>query len=122
MKLIKKISVLGTVYTISKVKDGEDAYITENNLGGYCDSIQHVIVLLDYNTLKSWDSETDLKKRTVEKQNLRHEVIHAFLNESGLKWNSLRSPGAWAQNEEMVDWFALQFPKICEVFRQLDCM
>ena len=41
----------------------------------------------------------------------RHEIIHAFLFESGLAENS-----AWAQNEEMVDFFAIQFPKLLKAF------
>ena len=37
----------------------------------------------------------------------RHEIIHAFLLESGLAECS-----DWAQNEEMVDWLARMGPKI----------
>lgn len=29
--------------------------------------------------------------------------------------------GAWAMNEEMVDWFAMQLPKIIKSFEQLGC-
>ena len=47
-----------------------------------------------------------------EKKNIRHEIVHAFLFESGLAENS-----EWAQNEEMVDWFACQAPKIYAAFR-----
>ncbi|MFD1464645.1 hypothetical protein ACFQ4L_00875 [Lapidilactobacillus mulanensis] len=42
----------------------------------------------------------------------RHELIHAFLCESGLAENS-----DWAQNEEVVDWIARQFPKLFETFK-----
>ena len=27
----------------------------------------------------------------------------------------------WAKNVEMVDWIAIQYPKIKKVFQQLDC-
>ena len=40
-------------------------------------------------------------------------MIHAFLHESGLAVNS-----DWAQNEEMVDWFALQAPKLFKAFKE----
>ena len=50
---------------------------------------------------------------------LRHEVLHAFLFESGLSETAGFS-GCWATNEEMVDWFAIQSPKIFEVFSELD--
>lgn len=43
-------------------------------------------------------------------------IIHAFLHESGLDVCS------WAHNEEMVDWLAIQFPKLYEAFLQADCI
>ena len=48
---------------------------------------------------------------------IRHEIVHAFLYESGLDVNSL-SGGAWAKNEEMVDWMAIQIPKILKAFQE----
>ena len=48
-----------------------------------------------------------------EQKNLRHEIIHAFLFESGLAENS-----EWAQNEEMVDWIAKQGPKLIKAWQE----
>ena len=45
--------------------------------------------------------------------------MHAFLNESGLSDSSNQYGGAWAKNEEMVDWFAIQSPKIFKVYSEL---
>ena len=42
---------------------------------------------------------------------LKHEIIHAFLFESGLSVNS-NNVLSWATNEEMIDFFALQYDKI----------
>ena len=42
---------------------------------------------------------------------LRHEIIHAFLFESGLHSCS-NDIKCWALNEEMIDFFALQYEKI----------
>lgn len=56
------------------------------------------------------------------KKVLRHELMHAFLNESGLSANSTVPDCAWAKNEEMVDWFAIQSPKIFKVFSEAGCM
>lgn len=53
---------------------------------------------------------------------LRHEIIHAFLYESGLSCNSYNTDYGWAECEEMVDWFAIQSPKIFEVFKKLDLL
>ena len=46
----------------------------------------------------------------------RHELIHAFLYESGLDACS------WANNEEMVDWIAIQFPKLFKAFQEVGCL
>ena len=52
---------------------------------------------------------------------LRHEIIHAFLFESGLECNSLKTYN-WAENEEMVDWFAIQSPKIFILYKELNIL
>lgn len=52
---------------------------------------------------------------------LRHEITHAFLYESGL-WNNSGSAETWATNETIVDWFAIQSPKIFKVFKELGCL
>ena len=66
----------------------------------------------------SEDDPTCKKNLAVQiRKNKRHEIIHAFLFESGLAENS-----SWAQNEEMVDFFAIQFPKLVEAFKEADAM
>nr|DAY44642.1 MAG TPA: hypothetical protein [Caudoviricetes sp.] len=45
-------------------------------------------------------------------------IRHGGFNfESGLAENS-----EWAQNEEMVDFFAIQFPKLMEAFKNADAI
>jgi hypothetical protein len=41
--------------------------------------------------------------------------------ESGLDGNG-NSCDCWELNEEMVDWFAIQSPKIFKVFKELNIM
>lgn len=50
---------------------------------------------------------------------LRHEIIHAYLIESGLNENA-NSVEHWSINEEMVDWFALQAEKIFKTYKELN--
>ena len=45
-------------------------------------------------------------------------MIHAFMFESGLDCNSNNVEG-WARNEEMVDWMAIQMPKIMDVYESV---
>ena len=117
----KSIDILGTRYAIRKVAVGQDKDMDRLHYGGYCDGTAKEIVLLDLKTLPDWADDPRESIERKERETLRHEVIHAFLNESGLGWNSLPVEHAWAKNEEMVDWIAIQFPKIHNVFVKLGC-
>lgn len=122
MKLVKKINVLGTPYSIYRVKANENEYMSKMNYGGMCTTDDHRIYYLDLSTVPNWADEPEEVRKSQENCTLRHEVIHAFFNESGLQWNSFAPEKAWAKNEEMVDWFAIQFPKIYTVYQQLGVM
>jgi predicted SprT family Zn-dependent metalloprotease len=56
-----------------------------------------------------------------QKEVMRHEIVHAFLYESGLGYSTHIPNCAWAVNEEMVDWIAIQTPKMAKVFKQAGC-
>lgn len=117
---ILKVNILGTEYEIiKKLKDKESCL---NELYGYCDFREKIIVYLDLNTDDNHKEDSELSKEMFIKEILRHEILHAFFFESGLNTNSLRLDDAWARNEEMVDWFAIQAPKIYEVYKQLDIL
>ena len=45
---------------------------------------------------------------------IRHELVHAFILESGLS-----ECCTWAENEELVDWIARQFPKMAKCFKEI---
>lgn len=116
-----KVDVLGTKYTIKRVDPGQDEYMEKMHFGGYCDRGTKQIIILNIELLPDWANEPKAIRKNRVKETLRHEIIHAFLNESGLCWNS-SSTDAWAKNEEMVDWFAIQFPKILKAFKEADCI
>ena len=118
----RKISILGTDYTIRFVEYGQDEYMTRMHYGGFCDGDSHEIFVLLLKTCKEWEKDTDEKIEAKQREIIRHELVHAFLNESGLRYNSLQPDGAWAKNEEMVDWFAIQFPKMIKAFQQADAL
>ena len=113
MKDPKVITVLGTDIQILFRKSGDDHKL--DNCVGYFDSSKGWIVV----KILEPDSMTlgDLDK--YQKEVLRHEIIHAFLYESGLDACSNQVIN-WASNEEMVDWFAIQSPKIYKVFQELE--
>lgn len=116
-----KINVLGTEYTITFKKYNEDEYFKRADCNGYCSGLLKEIVLCEMSTYPDWDNETKESIDIQTKETLRHEIVHAFLNESGLACNS-NSTDSWARNEEMVDWFALQGPKICKVWEEVDAL
>ena len=108
-----KISVLGTDYLIRCVKASDmPSWFFERNKG-YCDHTVKVITVEDLITRKDdyKDALGDLEMIT--NQTVRHELIHAFLRESGL--------GDEAEIDEVIiDWLALQAPKIMKAFCQVN--
>lgn len=116
-----KIDVLGTKYNIKRVNNGQNEYMTKMNYGGYCDGGSKEIYILNLKTVPDWAEEPEEVIRLQEQETIRHELIHAFLNESGLNWSSSASD-AWAKNEEMVDWFAIQMPKLLIAFKAADAL
>lgn len=116
-KLVKKlnnkvINILGTEYTILFKKEEDDEKLTICD--GYCDFSSKEIVCGIFE--RTIDSYKDIERYA--KGVLRHEIIHGFLYESGLDGNS-NDIKQWARNEEMVDWMALQIPKIKKVYDEL---
>lgn len=112
------INVLGTEYTITVKKYDDDENFSRDSIDGYCYSHSRQIVVCDMSTYKGWDHEPQNICEMQQKETLRHEIVHAFFHESGLKCNSNSVDGAWARNEEMVDWFAIQGPKIYKAWQE----
>lgn len=113
-----KINILGTEYEIVRRKYDEDPAFKEHEWCAYCDAEYHSIVMCELSTYPGWENNSKEKLSLFEKETLRHEIVHAFFNESGLKESSFRVDGAWARNEEMVDWFAIQGPKIYKAWAE----
>ena len=115
-----KIDILGTEYRIEIHKVSEDSYMEKKGLAGYCEEENKLIVVADMSEEKYFVGMDEKAQEIYRKKTLRHEIMHAFLNESGLPDSSNRFDGAWAKNEEMVDWLAIQTPKIYKTFRKLN--
>ena len=113
----KKINILGTEYKIEVHKISEDNYLKEHRLAGYCGEEDKMIVIADMSEKEYFEMNEEGQK-SFFKKTLRHELIHAFLNESGLSDNASRPDCSWAKYEEMVDWIAIQFPKILKTFEE----
>lgn len=117
-----KINILGTEYTVTSKKYDEDGTFSRRSIDGYCDGLIKQIVYCDMSTYKGWENEPPETIEAAQKETLRHEIVHAFFHESGLADSSLNIDGAWAKNEEMVDWFAMQGPKIYKAWQEANAL
>ena len=111
-----KIDVLGTSYTIRRVNTGEDSPLDRNHYAGYCDPVLKEIVILNLQSTDAYKDDQPARIAAQEKETIRHELVHAFLDESGLRDSSLVLESGWAGNEEMVDWIALMHSKLHTAF------
>lgn len=102
----KSVSVLGTEYAISFDTEKNDPEL--KGLSGYCLTTRKKIVI-----------DKELKDPdTTHKWVLRHEIVHAFFYESGLD-----KEAPWADAEEqLVDWIAIQFPKMLKAMQDADAL
>ena len=102
-----KINILGTEYDFETTSAKEDVRLCGND--GYTDFYEKAIrVENDYNT-----NDPSIVKDLGEYQAkvARHELVHAFFFESGLR--------DWAEDENLVDWLAIQFPKMLAAFQEV---
>ena len=113
---MREVNVLNTIYKIIFKDMDKDEKLTD--LEGYTDMYKKEIVVCNLESREYFKDEDKSKLKKIENKILRHELIHAFLHESGLDCNSSKCYN-WAENEEMVDWFAIQSPKIMRVFKEL---
>ena len=106
-----KINVLGTEYYIIYKEQSDDEMLEKCD--GYTDKTAHKIVVTlcpKDNQLEQWN--------VYQKKVLRHEIIHAFLFESGLHGNANYDAVSTEHPEMMVDWFAVQYEKLTAAFKE----
>lgn len=111
------VNILGSEYKIHFVDKFPD-YLSdfEESANGLCNFYDRTIFVR-----KSFEKDTtEIGKENLYKRVLRHEIIHAFIFESGLSSDATYYSCGWAENEEMVDWIAIQSTKIFKVFQYLE--
>lgn len=108
------IDILGTEYTV--VFEAQAENMPEDS-DGCMDNSTKTIMLAKLEGGRGIIKDLD----TYRKKVLRHEIIHAFLYESGL-WNNSGNVVSWATSEEITDWIAIQFPKMQKVFEEVGCL
>jgi hypothetical protein len=103
------VNILGTEYNIIEDTSEKNPKLIDAN--GYIEFYSKEIVLQTH-------KEPDiLNVKNIEKFDnkvLRHEIVHGFLQESGL--------ASYAGNEQIVDWIAIQFPKMLKAMQETKCI
>lgn len=101
------VNVLGQPYEI--VMQPPDAHDPKlETASGYTEPWGHKLVVDDFVP----DSQTVENPEAFKAKVLRHEIVHAFLHEGGLRACS------WGDNEEIVDWIAHQGPKLYQAWKE----
>lgn len=103
------VNILGTEYKVIREEFGDKDY------DGFCDHTDKTIKIRTDNINNVGDFEAMMRKQ------LRHEIIHAFLAESGLQAN-FEHYRQFGHEETIVDWMAIQFPKMYEAFRSVNAI
>ena len=105
------VSVLGTNYGIYlDVSEDDDETLKE--CAGYCDkTTKRICVGRQMNSNLGDYSE-------YRKYIIRHELIHAFLFESGIGADTTWDIEGQEHPEHMVEWVSMQFPKMVKAFQE----
>lgn len=111
-----KADVLGSEYTLRFIPEDKDPQLDNSN--AYCDSCGSTIVIDDLSKLKDLCPDAFISKDMVNrlKVTIRHELIHAFMHESGI---TTCSHLPWAHDETLVEWLAVQLPKMAKTMQDL---
>ena len=113
MKKRFTLDILGSKYKIEIAPYGK-YYEEFQSVGGWCDFHDKSIVCLDAEDYASQIEDTPTKKPyKATERILRHEIMHAFMYESGLDGET-----DFARDEVLIDFLAIQMPKIVAVMEK----
>ena len=101
------INVLGTKYKIKYQNDLENSKLSDCN--GLCEVYSKEIIIDKENLIVNTRKHANLGE--FNKKVIRHEIIHAFLYESGLS--------SYYKDETLTDGLAVLLPKMFKVMSTL---
>lgn len=116
-----EISILGVSYALHYATREQDEMLRVGGCDGYTDTSTKIIVVRDYTDNERQEPEALLDLDAYKRKCMRHEIVHAFLYESGLSASG-NNVEAWPINEEMVDWMAIQGPKLYDAWKRAGCL
>lgn len=104
----ESVNILGAEYDISI--DGE---MCQTDRDGIEIRYSHKITLRPEADMLDREA-TDYEKKQRFLEVGRHEIFHAFFDESGLE--------GYSEDEQLINWLAIQSPKIFKVFTELELL
>ena len=115
-----KVDILGSEWTVHLIDRNSDNRFDKFNADGFCDYTTNSIDVANYPGQGNPGSEdySISDGRVQIKHCIAHEMVHAFMFESGLSadWEH---PSHFGQDETVVDWIAWQCPKIMEAHKEV---
>lgn len=106
-----KVNVLGTEYKIRKVTEEEYPKLKTMDANGLAELYSKELII---NSQMDDSGKAFAKFDEFEKKVVRHEIVHAFFHESGLN--------DYCNDENLVDWMAMQVLKIIKAFQDAKCI
>lgn len=103
------VTILGAVWTVRSATETEEPRL--EGVNGFTDWTTRTICL-EKNTQGNLGSIENFMNKVI-----RHEVVHAFMFESGLG-DSFEHKD-YGQEETIVDWFAFQMGKVLNVVMEI---
>lgn len=107
-----KVNILGTEYEIRYLKESEYEKLKICDANGLAELYAKELII--NSEIDDGSGKVFANFKEFEKKVIRHEIIHAFFHESGLE--------DYTSDENLVDWLALQAPKILKVFQETGCL
>lgn len=104
---MEKLNILGTEYHVYD----DERVVDDLGADGVCRFNSKQIILRPEDGIL--EDGTPEENKTYYNKVMRHEVVHAAFHESGLT--------RYANDEMLVEWLAVQFPKLAAIFEKADC-
>ena len=107
-----KIDVLGVEYEILTMSEDKFPKLKTLNANGLAELYDKKLIINERSCKPTEETYDNLE--AYARKVIRHEIVHAFFHESGLM--------DYSNDEMLVDWMALQLPKVLKAFKEADCL
>ena len=116
----RRVHILGTEWAVLYQTLEQNSKFSDCD--GYCDPTSKRIYVRLFTDKEVSEEVFQYEDRGAAIRKVtRHEILHAFFYESGLWVNSGQYDNGWTMCEEMIDWVAIQFPKIANAYIECGC-